>query len=217
VAKWKDAAHILLRDKNAYDQMNRTSQAAMWIHEAVYRAMRDRAPMETSRAARRIVAYTFSTQGYDGVSNFSYETRQVTPVTKQTRYLFNPSISRIAYISVKADQVANGAGQCSATYFLMRIGCPHDSDMTDSQYMKECFLSGSQPQGTSLKVDLSQYEDTPVFLEVILGPKKHDTQGCKYNVTFEDFRHNPIGDPQNVVVKKAGGTEAALFVRSMNF
>lgn len=60
VASYSDEKDRLLIDPRLFSKMPPTDQAALWVHEVVYKALRDLAGDIESTRARKIVAYLFS-------------------------------------------------------------------------------------------------------------------------------------------------------------
>jgi len=57
---WDDESNRIFYDGPLYSQLSTTHKAAMWIHEAVYKTLRDIKWVSYSSETRRIVSYLFS-------------------------------------------------------------------------------------------------------------------------------------------------------------
>lgn len=61
VASYNDAKERLLLDGSQYAKMPNTDQAALWLHESLYKFLRDTMGVQDSRLTRKVVGYLFST------------------------------------------------------------------------------------------------------------------------------------------------------------
>ena len=57
---WNDSTNRVWYDDELYSQLSTTHKAAMWVHEAIYRTLRETKWVSDSTETRRIVSYLFS-------------------------------------------------------------------------------------------------------------------------------------------------------------
>lgn len=100
VARYNSEKNVLFIDRVLMAKMSPTDQAALWIHEAVYKTLRKTQKAQDSRSTRKIVGYLFSDTPATQVPRLT--TQNLGPMT-------SPLDQNFWYTSNISDEVSIGA------------------------------------------------------------------------------------------------------------
>jgi hypothetical protein len=192
VASYNDSKNRLNIDRKLYDRMSKTDQAALWVHEAIYKVLRELTPTQDSRLTRKIIGYLFSNA-------------QVYPD------LFQPNL-RIGEQTIPLSLYINL--QISPVYFVEVSATCHHYDYDISNPKKyQVILDWSKPakepglhpplvlsSSTALNeiVEAKYNGDlTMEFLNVKLTslgpwPNRNPPPDCTYSIRYLDYVGRPV-------------------------